>query len=67
MVARVERSGKIGWSADTRIGKLDQVFPDRAYVVFIGTRPAAAGKVPEPIVVSVDNQSGRVSTSTLWK
>lgn len=68
-VARVETTGKFLWKIDTGIDrfKLSQILPDIRFPAFIGTRPAVPNKVPEPILVVVDVQSGVALTSTLWK
>lgn len=69
VVARVDPRGNLVWTADTGIDrfKLTQILPDPRHVAFIGTRPAAAGQVPEPVLVSVDTQSGALSRTTLWQ
>lgn len=69
VVARVDPRGNLVWTADTGIDrfKLTQILPDPRHVAFIGTRPAVAGQVPEPILVSVDTQSGALSSTTLWQ
>ena len=69
MVARVDATGHFLWKADTGIErfKLAQVLPDAHNIAFVGTRPPVPNQVPEPLVVIVDNKTGAVSTSTLWK
>ena len=69
MVARVDATGKILWKTDSGIErfKLAQILPDARNLAFVGTRPPIPNKVPEPLLVIVDNQTGAVSTSTLWK
>ncbi|MEO7412185.1 MAG: hypothetical protein ABIZ81_02415 [Opitutaceae bacterium] len=69
MLARVDSTGKILWRTDTGIErfKLAQILPDARNVAFIGTRPPVPDKLSEPILVIVDNPSGAVSTTTLWK
>lgn len=69
MVTRVDTSGKLIWKVDTGISrfKLSQILPDTRFPAFIGTRPPVPNKVPEPIVVVLDAQSGAHTTSTLWK
>lgn len=69
IVARVDTAGKIVWNADTGIHrfKLSQILPDARRVGFIGTRPPVANKVPEPILVLVDTDTGALSTVSLWQ
>ncbi|MES2625407.1 MAG: hypothetical protein V4628_09020 [Pseudomonadota bacterium] len=69
MLARVDVTGKIIWQADTGIDrfKLTQILPDVNKLAVIGTRPPLPGKVSEPILVIVDNQSGALATSSLWQ
>lgn len=69
VVARVDPQGNVAWKTDTGIDrfKLAQILPDPRQVAFIGTRPPAAGKVPEPILVIIDTRTGEASTSTLWR
>lgn len=69
MAARVDAAGKILWKTDTGIDRfaLKQILPDAHRIAFIGTRPPVPDKVSEPIFVIVDNQSGALTTSTLWK
>lgn len=69
VVARVDPQGKVVWKTDTGIDrfKLAQILPDPRHMAFIGPRLPVAGKVPEPILVTVDTQTGVASTSTLWQ
>ncbi|MEK7781914.1 MAG: hypothetical protein AAB370_10490 [Verrucomicrobiota bacterium] len=69
IVARVNAGGKIAWQVDTGIHrfKLSQILPDARHIAFIGTRPPIPDKLSEPILVSIDAQSGAQATSTLWK
>lgn len=69
MVARVDVAGKILWKTDTGIDRfaLVQIMPDARSLALTGKRPWIQDKLPEPIAVIVDNQSGAVATSTLWK
>lgn len=69
VVARVQPDARLVWKTDTGIDrfKLVQILPDARTPAFIGTRPAVPDKVPEPILVVVDTQSGRATTTTLWK
>ncbi len=66
-VTRVERNGKTSWTADTGIGRLEQVLPDERISAFIGTRSLIPNKVPEPILVLVNNSNGGTTTHSLWR
>jgi hypothetical protein len=69
VVARVDARGKPVWKVDTGIDrfKWSQILPDPRIVAFVGTRPPVPNKVPEPILVTIDTQSGSPSTTTLWQ
>lgn len=65
IAARVDREGRVLWTADTGIAGLQQILADTASVAFIGTKARIPGKVPEPVVVIVDNRTGAVSSRSL--
>ena len=67
VVARVDTAGKVLWKADTGIDrfKLAQILPGDASMAFVGTRPAVPDKVPEPLLVIVDNRTGNVTRKHL--
>ena len=69
VLARVDAAGKILWKTDTGIDrfKLSQILPDARLSAFVGTRPPVPDKVSEPILVTVDHQSGVASTVSLWQ
>lgn len=68
-VARVDIEGNVRWTVDTGIDRfqLQQVLPGKGLTVFVGPRPAAPDKVPEPLLVIVRNASGEVATYSLWQ
>ena len=66
-VARMDVNGQRVWAVDTGSGDIEQILPDAQSMAFIGTRPRIPDKVPEPILVIVNNQSGAVSTTSLWQ
>jgi len=69
VVARVDTDGRIIWKVDTGIDRflLSQILPGANSVVFIGPRPQVPDKVSEPLLVLVDNASGKITTTSLWK
>lgn len=69
MVSRADTSGRILWSVDTGIDrfKLQQILPGNGSVAFIGTRLPIPGKVSEPLLVVIENGSGRIKTTSLWR
>jgi len=69
VLARVDASGKILWKTDTGIDrfKLSQILPDTRFIAFTGTPPAIPDKLPPPLLVIVDTQSGAASTISLWQ
>ncbi|MEO8068286.1 MAG: hypothetical protein ABI599_11390 [Flavobacteriales bacterium] len=69
VVARVDTDGKIIWKVDTGIDRflLSQILPGAKSMAFVGPRPMVPDKVSEPILVIVDNTTGKLSTTSLWK
>jgi hypothetical protein len=69
MVARVDTAGNVLWKTDTGIDrfKLSQILPGDPFMAFVGPRPAVPDKVPEPLLVILDNRTGKVAASTLWQ
>lgn len=69
MIARVDTAGAIVWNADTGIDRfnLAQILPGTDSMAFVGTRPREEGKVPEPLLVIVENATGLVTTHSLWR
>ena len=65
-VARVEAGGRALWETETGIGDLHQVLPDKEALALLGTRPRQPDQVPEPVLVIVRSDSGRISTHSLW-
>ncbi len=68
-IARVDLSGAPVWDADTGIDRfrLSQILPGERSTVFAGTRPPIPGKVPEPLLVIVEHDSGKTATYSLWQ
>jgi hypothetical protein len=66
-VTRLGTDGKTSWTADTGIGRLEQVLPDEKVIGFIGARPAIPDKVPEPILVLINISTGGITTNSLWR
>lgn len=69
VVARVDVQGKILWSVDTGLDrfKLQQILPGENAFAFVGTRPPVEGKLSEPLVVLVDNSTGKLTSHSLWR
>ncbi len=69
IVSRVDTAGRILWSADTGIDRfhLTQILPGERSFAFVGTRPSEEGKLAEPLVVIVDNATGKAATHSLWR
>ncbi|MBN8280636.1 MAG: hypothetical protein J0M16_08520, partial [Gammaproteobacteria bacterium] len=68
-VARVDTSGQVLWSVDTGIDRfqLQQILPGDGLTAFVGPRPAVPDQVPEPLLVIVENATGKVATHSLWQ
>ena len=67
LVTRIGTDGKTSWTADTGIGRLEQVLPDEKVIAVIGTRPAVPDKVPESILVLVNTGTGGTTAISLWR
>lgn len=69
VIARVDFTGKVVWSADTGLDRfsLRQILPGTDAFAFVGTRPQVEGKVSEPLVVLVDSTTGKLTSHTLWR
>ena len=69
VLARVDNQGHTLWSADSGIDRfrLEQILPGSDAMVLVGTRPAEPGKVPEPLLVIVDNVTGSMTRHSLWQ
>lgn len=65
LVTRVDLQGSPRWSTDTGLRELDQILPGGRLLVVIGRLPALDGRVPEPVVVTIDTATGRPSTRSL--
>lgn len=66
VASRVDEKGRAVWRIDTGIGEMTDVLPDTEYPAFVGFRPRVPDKVPEPILVVIESQTGRLSTHSLW-
>jgi hypothetical protein len=67
LVSRATPDGKIIWTVDTGMGRLEQVLPGAEVIAFIGARPAVPNNVPEPILVLVNTGTGGLKTVSLWR
>ena len=68
MVARVDIKGNIIWQVDTGLDrfKLTQILPGKDSFAFVGTGPPVPDKLSEPLLVVVENSTGRMMTHSLW-
>ncbi|MDX2236975.1 MAG: hypothetical protein NW203_05380 [Hyphomonadaceae bacterium] len=69
LVSRVDEAGGVAWTADTGLDRftLRQILPGDGVSAFVGARPPEPGRLSEPLVVIVDNNTGAVTTHTLWR
>lgn len=69
VVARVDTTGGVLWTVDTGLDrfKLRQILPGESSFAFVGTRIPVPDKVSEPLLVIVDNRTGKMSTHSLWQ
>lgn len=66
-LTRLAPDGKELWSADTGLGRLEQVLPSDKTIVLKGERTPVPNKVPEPIVVLINTTTGATNTVSLWR
>lgn len=66
-LTRLALDGKELWSVDTGLGRLEQVLPGTNSIVLKGDRTPVPNKVPEPILVMVDVETGALTTLSLWQ
>lgn len=66
-LTRVQPDGSAVWECSTGIGRLQQVLPAAESMALIGDRPSTPGKVPEPILVLINNATGATNTISLWR
>lgn len=69
VVSRVDTQGKVLWSTETGLDRfsLAQILPGTDGFAFVGTRPPIPDKLSEPLVVLVDNATGRLTVHSLWR
>lgn len=69
VISRVDLNGNLLWSVDTEIDRfqLSQILPGKDAFAFVGTRVPVEGKLSEPLVVVVDNHTGRLTSHSLWR
>lgn len=69
VIARVDLSGKVMWTADTGLDRflLQKILPDADAFAFVGTRPPVEGKLSEPLVVIVNHLTGKLTSHSLWR
>jgi hypothetical protein len=69
VVARIDTKGNVLWTAETGIDRFDlsQILPGETSCAFVGTRPPIPNKLSEPLLVLVDNATGKVTVETLWR
>jgi hypothetical protein len=68
-LSRRAKSGEILWSVDTGLDRLSlqRIFPGMAVTAFVGSRPPVPGKLSEPLVVLIDNTTGKTTSHTMWR
>lgn len=69
VVARSTDDGRLLWRQDTGLDRfaLQQILPGAAATVFVGTRPRQPDRVPEPLAVVVEHQTGAMRAFSLWR
>lgn len=69
VVSRVDANGRTLWTTDTGLDRfqLRQILPGADAFAFVGTRPPIPDKLSEPLVVLIDNRTGKATTHSLWR
>ncbi|MBL8012185.1 MAG: hypothetical protein JNJ64_16370 [Flavobacteriales bacterium] len=69
IVSRVDLDGKAIWRTETGLDRytVSQILPGAVAFAFVGTRPPVEGKLSEPLVVLVDNATGKMTVHSLWR
>ena len=69
IISRVDLNGQLLWSVDTEIDrfKLSQILPGKESFAFVGTRLPVEGRLSEPLVVIVENATGKLTSHSLWR
>lgn len=69
IVSRVDMTGKLLWSTETGLDRyyVSQILPGIEAFAFVGTRPPVEGKLSEPLVVVVENATGKLRSHSLWR
>lgn len=65
LLARVNAAGETLWRTETALGRVEEALPDSVRPAFIGVRPRVEGKVPEPLLVVIDAETGKAATHSL--
>jgi hypothetical protein len=68
-LSRRAKTGELLWSVDTGLDRftLQRLFPGMAVTAFVGSRPPVPGKLSEPLVVLIDNTTGKTTSHTMWR
>lgn len=69
LVSRVDETGRVLWTTDTDLDRytLRQVLPGDGVSAFVGARLPEPGRVSEPLIVLLANDTGRITTHSLWR
>lgn len=69
VISRVDADGRVLWSTDTGLDRfqLRQILPGAETFAFVGTRLPIPDKLSEPLVVLIDNKTGKATTQSLWR
>jgi hypothetical protein len=66
-LTRLAPDGKAIWDAATGIGRLQQVLPGADIIALVGERTPVPNKVPEPVIVFINTDTGATNTVSLWR
>ena len=68
-VSRLDQGGNAVWIVETGLYRfsLERIFPGQTVTAFVGSRPPVPGKLSEPLIVLIDNASGKMTSHTMWR
>ncbi len=64
---RVDVQGNPIWNSPTGIARISQVLPGERVLALVGERTPVPEKVPEPVLVLVNAETGSIDTVSLWR
>jgi hypothetical protein len=65
----VDETGRVLWTTDTELDRytLRQILAGDGVSAFVGARLPEPGRVSEPLVVLIANETGAITIHSLWR